>query len=156
MPCFASPVYWKTVSETLRKNSQVKENQMPNEYGLTTRYDARKSFYEKARVRVDNDGNKFLISYGTPVMWWDAKTKNLHRLCAGWTNPKGKFVTWSSTTGRHITEFSRQMEGCVACFKKEWDMMEVEDLPHPLSLDTADGGMIQYAPESPSRAGKET
>ena len=73
---------------------------MPNEYELKPQHDARKSFYGKARVRVDDDGNKFLISYGTPVMYWDAKTKTLHRLIAGWTDPNGKYVTWSSTTGR--------------------------------------------------------
>ena len=95
---------------------------MPNEYKLMPMYDARKSFYGKARVRVDDNGNKFLVSYGTPVMWWDAKTQSLHRLWNG----------WSSTTGRHIAEFSYQMEGCVACLKKEWDSMEVEELPHPL------------------------
>ena len=105
---------------------------MPNEYELMPKYDARKSFYGKARVRVDDDGNRFLISYGTPVMWWDAKTKTLHRLCAGWTDPNGKYVTWASTTGRHVTEFSRQMEGCAVVTKKEWDKMEVENLPHPL------------------------
>ena len=95
---------------------------MPNEYELTPQYDGRESFYRKARVRVDDDGNKFLISYGTPVMYWDAKTKNLHRLWDG----------WSSTTGRHVTEFSRQMEGCAVVTKKEWDMMEVEQPPYPL------------------------
>ena len=92
---------------------------MPNEYELMPQHDARKSFYWKARVRVDDDGNKALISYGTPVMWWDAGTMNLHRLWDG----------WSSTTGRHIAEFSYQMPGCVAVNKKEWDAMEVEELP---------------------------
>ena len=105
---------------------------MPNEYELMPQYDARKSFYGRARVRVDDHGNRFLISYGTPFMWWDAKTKTLHRLCAGWTDPKGRYVTWSSTTGRHVAEFSRQMEGCAAVTKKEWDKMEFEELPHPL------------------------
>lgn len=101
-----------------------------NEYELKPQYDARKSFYGKARVRVDDDGNRFLISYGTPVMRWDARTKNLHRLCAGWTNTEGKYVTWSSTTGRHVAEFSRQMAGCAVVTKKEWDKMEVEEPPH--------------------------
>lgn len=105
---------------------------MPREYELMPQHDARKSFYGKARVRVDDDGNRFLISYGTFVMWWDAKTKNLHRLCAGWTDPKGKYVTWASTTGRHVTEFSRQMEGCAEVTKKEWDRMPVEEPPYPL------------------------
>ena len=105
---------------------------MPNEYELMPKYDARASFYGKARVRVDDDGNKFLFSYGTPVMWWNAKTKTLHRLCAGWTNPRGQYVTWASTTGRHIAEFSHQMEGCVAVTKKEWDKMAVEKPPHAL------------------------
>ena len=102
---------------------------MPDEYELMPKHDARQSFYGKARVRVDDYGNQCLYSYGTPVMWWDAKTKTLHRLCAGWTNPKGQYVTWASTTGRHIAEFSRQMAGCAAVGKKEWDAMAVEDVP---------------------------
>lgn len=95
---------------------------MPNEYELMPINDARASFYGKARVRVDDHGNKFLFSYNVPVMWWDAKNMNLHRLWDG----------WSSTTGRHVKEFSSQMPGCAAVSKKEWDKMEVEELPHPL------------------------
>jgi hypothetical protein len=96
---------------------------MPNEYELMPKYDARKSFYGKARVRVDDDGNRFLISYGTPVMWWDAKTKTLHRL--------DTYYGWSSTTGRHVKEFSLQC-GCKAVTKKEWDRMAPEPAPHAL------------------------
>lgn len=94
---------------------------MPNEYELIPQHDACKSFYGKARVRVDDDGNKFLFSYGTPVMYWDAKTKNLHGLWDG----------WSSTTGRHVKEFSLQC-GCKAVTKKEWDKMTPEPAPHAL------------------------
>ena len=95
---------------------------MPREYELIPKYDARASFYGKARVRVDDHGNKFLFSYNVPVMWWDAKNMSLHRLWDG----------WSSTTGRHVKEFSHQMAGCSAVSKKQWDEMEVEELPHPL------------------------
>lgn len=99
---------------------------MPNEYELKPQYDARKSFYGKARVRVDDDGNRFLISYGRPVAWIEKSTGSFHRLWYG----------WSATTGRHVAEFCRQFTPCgerpgAAC-KKEWDKMEVEELPHPL------------------------
>jgi len=92
---------------------------MPEEYELRSVYDRRASFHGKARVRVDDLGNRGLVSCGTPVMWWDAEHKNLHRLWDG----------WSATTGRHVAEFSHQMPGCVAVCKKEWDAMEVEGLP---------------------------
>ena len=95
---------------------------MPREYELIPRYCTCKSFYMKARVRMDDDGNQILFSYTTPVMWWEAKTKTLHRLYGG----------WSSTTGRHVKEFSQQMEGCAAVTKKEWDRMPVEEPPYPL------------------------
>ena len=94
---------------------------MPNEYELMPQYDARQSFYGKARVRVDDNGNKFLFSYNVPVMWWDAKHMNLHRLWDG----------WSSTTGRHVKEFSLQC-GCKAVTKKEWGKMTPEPAPHAL------------------------
>lgn len=96
---------------------------MPNEYELMPQHDARASFYGKARVRVDDDGNKFLISYTTPVMWWNAKTKTLHRL--------DTYYGWSSTTGRHVKEFSLQC-GCKAVTKKEWDKMTPGPAPHAL------------------------
>lgn len=50
----------------------------------------------------------------------------------GLDEPEGKYVTWASTTGRHVTEFSRQMEGCAEVTKKEWDRMPVEEPPYPL------------------------
>ena len=56
--------------------------------------DGHKSFYGKARVKVDDDGSETLISYNTPV---------LKRL------PSGALVRlwggWSATTGRHIRAF---------------------------------------------------
>ena len=57
--------------------------------------DGHKSFYGKARVKVDDDGSETLISYNTPV---------LKRL------PSGTLVRlwggWSATTGRHIRAFA--------------------------------------------------
>ena len=95
---------------------------MPNEYELMPQYDCRASFYGKARVRVDDDGNKFLISYGTPVCWVDKATGNFHRLWDG----------WSSTTGRHVKEFWKQCGGAGRCDKTAWDELEVEEPPYPL------------------------
>ena len=95
---------------------------MPREYELKPQHDACKSFYGKARVRVDDDGNKFLISYGTPVCWIDAATGNFHRLWDG----------WSSTTGRHVKEFWKQNGGAGHCDKAAWDGLEVEEPPYPL------------------------
>ena len=67
-----------------------------------------KSFYRKAFVVVDDDGNETLKSYDTEVIRKDADG-TLHRL---WSD-------WSATTGRHIYAFC-------GIRKKEWDKMEVE------------------------------
>jgi len=91
---------------------------MPEEYELQPRHARAKSFYGKARVRLDDFRNQGLISYGTPVCWYDPNERKLHRL---WDR-------WSATTGRHIDEFARQTLGA-AVGKNEWDAMEVEPLP---------------------------
>lgn len=56
--------------------------------------DRRKSFYGKAIVTVDNNGNETLYSYGTAIIKRDT-SGNLERLYGG----------WSATTGRHIKAF---------------------------------------------------
>lgn len=56
--------------------------------------DGRKSFYGKAIVTIDNNGNETLYSYGTAIIKRDA-SGNLERLYGG----------WSATTGRHIKAF---------------------------------------------------
>lgn len=56
--------------------------------------DGHKSFYGKAIVVVDNNGNETLYSYGMPIIKRDA-SGNLERLYGG----------WSATTGRHIRAF---------------------------------------------------
>ncbi|WP_418777043.1 hypothetical protein [Holdemanella biformis] len=48
---------------------------------------SQKSFYGKAVVQVDDDGNETLYSYGTPI---------IKKLWDGWT----------ATTGKHIKAFS--------------------------------------------------
>ena len=56
--------------------------------------DGHKSFYGKAIVTIDNNGNETLYSYGTAIIKRDA-SGNLERLYSG----------WSATTGRHIKAF---------------------------------------------------
>ena len=63
---------------------------------LMARYDARKSFYNKARVEVNPDGSMVLYSYETKVAVIDK-------------NGKYKSLgTWSMTTSRHQMEFEKQ------------------------------------------------
>ena len=71
---------------------------MKNLFELTTRYDARKSFYGKAIV--EEDGNTLtLYSYCTPVAKMiDGKYQSLG------------YEGYSQTTSRHIKEFRRQFE----------------------------------------------
>ena len=67
---------------------------MTFETELSTRYDSRKSFYHKARVRNEN-GKTILTSYQTDVAYIEN----------GKAHVKG---TYSSTTLRHIKEFLLQ------------------------------------------------
>ena len=54
----------------------------------------RKSFYGKATVVVDDNGNETLYSYDTPIIKRDVNGK-LTKLWNGWSN----------TTGTHIKAF---------------------------------------------------
>ena len=65
-------------------------------YYLEARYDARQSFYNKARVEEYSDGSMALYSYETRVA---EINKNGIYKCLG---------KWSQTTTRHIREFEKQ------------------------------------------------
>ena len=67
-------------------------------YDLSPEYDARKSFYGKAKVKV-GDGKITLYSYNTPVCEIDANTREV-RLLDLWDT--------SQTTLRHVREFLQQ------------------------------------------------
>ena len=66
-------------------------------FELVPRYDARKSFYGKARVVDHEDGTVELQSYNTIVS----------RCVNGKVEELGK---WSATTTRHQKEFRKQFE----------------------------------------------
>ena len=51
----------------------------------------RKSFYGKAKIVIDDNGNETLYSYDTPIIKRDVNGK-LTKLWSGWSN----------TTGTHI------------------------------------------------------
>lgn len=77
------------------KEAKVAVNGRPR--GLSPQYDSRKSFYNKANVVDDNDGNMTLYSYNTPVCRiQDGKVQLL---------PKWDY---SATTLRHVKEFLLQ------------------------------------------------
>lgn len=54
----------------------------------------RKSFYGKAKIVIDDNGNETLYSYDTPIIQRDTNGK-LTKLWNGWSN----------TTGAHIKAF---------------------------------------------------
>lgn len=66
-------------------------------YELSTRYDARASFYGKARVEEQPDGTLHLISYSTHVASISADN-----------GTATVYGTYSQTTLRHIKEFLLQ------------------------------------------------
>lgn len=84
-----------------------------NIYQLEPKHDRAKSFYNKARVIINDDGTKILQSYETDVIR---------------KNTNGTFSRlwddWSATTGRHINEFIKQETGH-GLNKTEWEKMEV-------------------------------
>lgn len=74
------------------------------EYFLGCQFDARKSFYKKAKVKIKEDNltcNELLYSYGTLVaIYTKDKLSNLEQFtCNGY---------FSQTTKRHQKEFFKQ------------------------------------------------
>ena len=85
--------------DTLLKREPKTESKVVNEapsYDMTPQYDARQSFYGKARVD-DNGNEKTLYSYNTPVVRIVGDSVELL--------PKWD---WSQTTLRHCKEFLKQ------------------------------------------------
>lgn len=82
----------------------LEENKLNEEsvYDLSSRYDARNSFYGKAKVDVKDDGSQILYSYNTPVcvITKDGDVKLLRKGYLGWFS--------SQTTLRHVKEFLKQ------------------------------------------------
>ena len=66
-------------------------------FELTPKFDSRKSFYGKAKIRFDGD-RRLLFSYGTPVAFIDFD--RLPVLLDGWDS--------TQTTLRHVKEFLKQ------------------------------------------------
>lgn len=83
---------------------------------LSPQYDSRKSFYNKAHVVDDNDGNSTLYSYNTPVCRiTDGKVELL---------PKWDY---SATTLRHVKDFLQQNgfeAGSKAQIAKKYSVVE--------------------------------
>lgn len=67
-----------------------------------------KSFYNKAYIKIDEDGTEFLYSYNTLILSRDING-NYTRYWDG----------WSQTTGRHIKAFS-------GLNKKEYENIKME------------------------------
>lgn len=84
-------------------------------YELKPQFDGRKSFYKKANVYRDGNGNLFLMSYSTIV----AKITDKIVTEDGKAHAK-VYDYYSATTARHINEFLRQ-HGFPAMSKKEME-----------------------------------
>ena len=66
-------------------------------FELTPKFDSRKSFYGKAKIRFDGD-RRLLLSYGTPVAF--IEPDRLPVMLIGWDS--------TQTTLRHVKEFLKQ------------------------------------------------
>lgn len=71
---------------------------MKDFYELSAIFDKRKSFYGKALVRIEDNGDKTLLSYCTKIMRIDTDGNVVKRYDHRSSN----------TTTRHIKEFCRQ------------------------------------------------
>lgn len=76
--------------------------------------DGRKSFYNKAHVVGNMEVGYTLLSYGTPVMWFNG-TDTIIRNWSG----------YSATTMRHVNSFMRFCGTCLGG-KRWWDSLPVE------------------------------
>jgi len=84
-------------------------------YELQPQFDGRKSFYRKANVYGDDNGNLFLMSYTTIV------AKITDKLVMEDNEPNVEvYGYYSATTARHINEFLRQ-HNFKAMSKKEME-----------------------------------
>jgi hypothetical protein len=79
-----------------------------NYYELSARFDARKSFYGKALVSVEPNGDKALISYGHEVV--RIRNGNV-ALTTSWDA--------SDTTIRHVKEFLKQEGVSIGSYSKK-------------------------------------
>ena len=66
-------------------------------FELTPKFDSRKSFYGKAKIRFDGD-RRLLLSYGTPVAFIEPDRPPV--MLDGWDS--------TQTTLRHVREFLKQ------------------------------------------------
>lgn len=71
---------------------------MANTYELTTEFSSRQSFGHKALVRIDDNQNKILMSYGTEVM--EITSKKELKAIGPWD--------YSNATVSHVREFLKQ------------------------------------------------
>lgn len=90
----------KALDEYLEKEDDDDEDSNLSVYELSAQHDARKSFYGKAQVNVDDKtGVQTLYSYGTKIAQYNPKTKKFTAF------PEAKY---SNTTKRHVREFMKQ------------------------------------------------
>ena len=85
---------------------------MSRSYYLVAKYDTRASFYNKALVEVNDNGEKVLKSYNTKVCTIKGDKFQLN----GAIN---RDLLFSNTTLRHIKEFLRQELGIENLTKKD-------------------------------------
>lgn len=72
-------------------------------YYLEPQYDTRKSFYRKAKIYKDNNGNILLMSYETIVAKITDKIATKDNI-----EKVEVYGYYSNTTARHINEFLQQ------------------------------------------------
>lgn len=84
-------------------------------YYLEPQYDTRKSFYRKARIYKDNNGNILLMSYETIVAKITDKIATKDNI-----EKVEVYGYYSNTTARHINEFLQQ-HGYPKMTKKEME-----------------------------------
>lgn len=89
-------------------------------YELQPKFDARKSFYNKAYVLESGDNNFFmLVSYDTPIMI--IENKSIYYI------NKDKY-NYSQTTLRHLKEFLKQMNDLLIMYNFNINKCTLRDI----------------------------
>lgn len=126
--------YGKATDEVKKSEAKKKITEAPI-YGMEPQYDKRASFYNKATVDDNGNGEKVLYSYNTPV----AKIKDGKVTLL----PKWDF---SATTLRHVREFLLQngfKAGSKAEIKKLYDAEEVSESAKDRSKYLSKGKIVK-------------
>lgn len=138
--------YFGIEDDDIEESCNLKEEPT---YGLEPEYDARKSFYGKAKVDVRPDGTQILYSYGTPVckITKDGDVTLLKKGYLGWAS--------SQTTLRHVKEFLKQNGKEAGSINDLRNKYPVEQATYNEALTLTEGILVDILDKDDVEEGKK-